>query len=168
MISNTYLSLARLVAVLCFSTNVYAQNGNVIGCWRVENHLLILTDGSSRQERARCVQFYGDSEVSVACNYASNPDFSDKQPYQLSKRGAVAILAFGVAPYRLENEYEIKKDKMLVTSHYERPSKVGPKEWASSKTTILTRLQVADRDTCLSQAKLIPQETASGGMAGKR
>lgn len=98
MISNTYLFIAWLVAALCFSINIYAQNAKIMGCWKVENHLLTLTDGSSRKERARCVQFYGDSEVSVACNYASNPDFRDKQPYEVSIRGAEAILSFGVAP----------------------------------------------------------------------
>lgn len=158
MTPKAYLSLAGFVAILGFSSNTFSQDSDVIGCWRVEKHVSTLTDGSTRQEKDRCVQFFDDGEISVACNSIRDPDYRSTQPYEVIKQQNGSVLSFGKDPYRLEKDYEIRKGEMVITTRYQRPRKISPNELATSRTSILTRLKFADREACLSQAKLIPIE----------
>lgn len=159
MISKKYLSIVGFVAMSGVASDVISQESDIRGCWRQESHVFTLTDGSSRQEMARCVNYYSDTEVSVACNWLSDPDYRSTGPYQEKKRGNISIMSFGKDPYGLESEFDVKNGKLIITLRYQRPSKISPSEFASSKTSVLSRLQIADRETCLSQAKFIPQET---------
>lgn len=158
MIWKANFLLAGLVAISIFSTNAFPQGGDIKGCWRVERHVLTLTNGSSRQEKDRCVHYYGDTELSLACNSIRDPDYRASLPYQLKKQGAASVLSFGKDPYRQEVDYEIRKGDLAITSRYQRPIKINENDSATSKTSILIRLDFLDRDKCLSQAKNIPQE----------
>ena len=158
MTSTRYIAVASFVAMSGVTSNVLSQDSDIKGCWKQENHVFTLTDGSSRKEKARCVNYYSDTEVSVACNWLSDPNYRSTGPYQVKKRGNISIISIGKDPYALESEYEIRKGEMVITSRYQRPNKIAPNEFASSKISVLAQLKIADLETCLSQANLIPQE----------
>ncbi len=158
-ILKTHFLIAAFVAMSGIANDVKSQEIDIRGCWRQESHVYTLTDGSSRQETARCVNYYSDAEFSVACNWLSDPDYRGSGVYQVKKQGNVSIISIGKDPYAIESEFGVRSGKLIITSHYQRPTKISPNEFASGKISVFTRLQIADRETCLSQAKFIPQET---------
>lgn len=150
--------LAGLVAISIFSTNTFPQDSDIKGCWRVERHVFTLTDGSSHEEKDRCVHYYGDTELSLACNSMRDPNYRISMPYQIKKQEAASALLVGNEPYQQKLDYEIQNGNLVITTRYQRPTKINEKDSATRKISIFTRLDFSDHDKCLSQAKNIRQE----------
>lgn len=158
MIWKTKLSLAGLVATLILSSKTFSQADDIKGCWRTEQHIFTLTDGSNRQEKGLCVYYYADMEVGVSCNLIADPNLRTSRTYQIRRQGETSIVSLIDGSYREESDFEIRGDKMILTRRHERPKRINHTDWASKITTVLTRLNLEDRENCLSQAKLISRE----------